>query len=352
VGPVKKAIMSMSSPQDLGDMTTPQDWLSRIASVQRDRSTPEQLEQLRRKRDSMQRAKVWAKKANRMGQSLSLSSTACYTGMLSATATPAPSAERAVVAMASLSSPVFLSPSPSLALGDRARSLVEEEAEEDALEEALVSAAQEQVAQGSLTSEQVTAQIAGGDAAQQAQQTSLQAALAQLEKEPTDPKACEANFKLYEGISRLTEDARSATLELWEQSKDEFDAAPEAKAELQRMITRVDKQENLGIHDDPRYWFVHGMCQATARNQTVLNGVLSSIKTRLELLSSQTECPICYEDFGPDRPSTTLSCAHKACTECWGNWSQVCGGRMAVCPICRNEEFLERVLTAADAAGR
>ena len=84
------------------------------------------------------------------------------------------------------------------------------------------------------------------------------------------------------------------------------------------------------------------------RNQQILNGVLAGITTKLQLLGSQTECPICLEHFSEeDRPPTTLSCAHKACQECWGHWVAVNSRRTAVCPLCRHEEFLDGVLRAA-----
>jgi len=93
------------------------------------------------------------------------------------------------------------------------------------------------------------------------------------------------------------------------------------------------------------------MCRASVRNQRAIDAILGGITTKLELLSSATECPICFEPFGPDRPASTLSCAHKCCTECWAHWSSLAGAgvRAAACPLCRHEEFLDRVLTAASA---
>lgn len=242
--------------------------------------------------------------------------------------------------MAELSCPMFMSPTSAAA----PRSLEEEEVAEAELERSLTLTAQRQVAEGTLTAEIVSLQI-GGDrnAAATAQDASLSAALAQLKHEPSDEESCAAKFGLYEGFAKTTEDARIATLELWAQSQSEFDVAPATKAAIANEIKRIDKHENLGIVDDPHCWFVHSMCKKASTNQKVLSGVLNGITTKLDLLSSQTECPICFEDFGPGRMATTLGCAHKACTECWSHWSAMCG-RSIVCPLCRNEEFVERVL--------
>ena len=65
------------------------------------------------------------------------------------------------------------------------------------------------------------------------------------------------------------------------------------------------------------------------------------------------ECPICMEPFeGADGPRAphALGCAHCTCAECWQHWTAVNGGRMACCPLCRHEEFLEGVLRAAGQA--
>ena len=331
--------------------TTPESshaWLARVASAQRERSTPEQLEQLRARGEALRRTKVMAKKASRVRTSMTLSSAAWTAGVQDVSTMPVVSssslAARSVSAMAAFSSPAFMSP-VSAARG--MLSLEEEEAEEEALERTLALTAQQQVADGAIAAETVALQVGGDrEAAAIAHDASLSAALAQLEQEPSDEKACMAKFGLYEGFAKMTEDARTATLELWAQSEGEFVLAPAAKAAIAQEIKRVDRAENLGIIDDPRRWFVHGMCKAASRNQKVLDGVLNSITTKLELLSSQTECPVCFEEFGPERPAATLGCAHQTCEKCWSHWSAMCGGRHAVCPLCRRADFVNRVLSA------
>lgn len=282
-----------------------------------------------------------------MSRSLQLSSSAFSAGVLSAAATPARAdATPARSAMAMLSSPEFLS--PTRAVGRR-RSIEEQEAEEEQLEAALVSAAHQQAAEGALAVEDVASALSAPAEQQQAQQdASLAATLKQLETEPADAASCAAKFELYEGYAKLTEDARAATLELWVTAQQDFDAANAAttKQQIEREIAAIDRVANLGIDFDERRWFVHGMTKAACRNQRTLNTVLGGIQTKLELLASQSECPVCFDTFGNERPSTTLGCAHKVCTECWAHWSSMARGANPACPLCRHEEFLGAVLAA------
>ena len=251
--------------------------------------------------------------------------------------------------METLSSPAFLSPMQGRAM----QSLEEEEAAEAQLERELTNTASRAVAAGTIDATAMQVAIRSADGASDAQQeqiTSLGATLKQLENEPHDDAACAAKFELYEAFAKLTESARAATLDLWAQSQGEFDGATAVKSAIQREIARVDRPDHLAIQDQSRFWFVHDMCKGAARNQQILNGVLAGITTKLQLLGSQTECPICLEQFSEgSRPPTTLSCAHKACQECWGHWVAVNSRRTAVCPLCRHEEFLDGVLRAASA---
>jgi len=335
--------------------STPSEWLERVASVHRQRATPEQLEAMRARADAARHSSVTAKKARRMRTSLQLSSSAFTSGVgfASSDATP----ERSMAArsaMRSLASPDFLSPVRCAHALAQASSIEEDEADEAELEAQLTITAQ-QLTSGAgaiLDAQSVQGALADpSSAAALAEQTrQLELALNQLEVEPEDDQARAAKFELYEGFAKLTEDARAATLELWASAQANFDAAPTVKAQIARDIAQIDRTDNLGIDfDHLRVWFVHSMCRASARNQRAIDGILGGITTKLELLSSATECPICFEAFGPDRPASTLSCAHKCCTECWAHWSELAGAgaRAAACPLCRHEEFLDRVLTAA-----
>jgi len=60
---------------------------------------------------------------------------------------------------------------------------------------------------------------------------------------------------------------------------------------------------------------------------------------------------MCYERFTDAdgaKPATTLSCAHKVCTECWSEWRKMQGAH-AFCPLCRLDEFLHAMLPAGSA---
>lgn len=288
---------------------------------------------------------------------MSLSSSAFHESVQQVASTPHRSAElgmRGQSAMATLSSPDYMSSAPRM----RGRSIEEEEEEEDMLDMELTAEAHRRVADGTFTNQaalqpllaggEAALQMAGSEEGRALQQAQEHETLRQLEREPANEAECASKFSLYEGFAKLTEDARKATLELWEQTEANFDATPATKAQIANEIKRVDRQENMGIREDPRKWFVHGMCQTTAHNARLLNGVLSGITTKLELLSSQTECPVCFEAFGPERPSTTLGCAHKVCSECWEHWCAVNRHDSAFCPLCRHEEFLGRVFAAAE----
>ena len=89
-----------------------------------------------------------------------------------------------------------------------------------------------------------------------------------------------------------------------------------------------------------------------ARNAGPLDTtLLSTIRTKLGLLSAQHTCPMCYERFTDAdgaKPATTLSCAHKVCTECWNEWHKMQGAH-AFCPLCRLDEFLHAMLPAGSA---
>jgi len=325
-----------------------QQWMQRIASVQRDRATPEQLSAMRARAEASRHAALTSKKASRMSRSLALSSSVFSAGVQEAASLPASATpHRYRSAMAMLASPAFLSPSRHAAAP---RSIEMEEEEEAELEQELASEALQQAADGAIAMTdvhralQAPAEVQAVDQAQKLEET-----LAQLETEPSEAAACAAKFELYEGYVKLTEDARTATLELWETAKNDFDAAQAAttRVQIEREIEAIDRPDNLGIHEDPSRWFVHAMCRTVCRNQRTLNGVLSGIHTKLELLASQTECPVCFDAFGPEQPSVTLGCAHKCCASCWGHWSTMARGNVAPCPLCRNEEFLRAVLAAA-----
>ena len=83
---------------------------------------------------------------------------------------------------------------------------------------------------------------------------------------------------------------------------------------------------------------------------------MATIRTKLELMSGQEDCPICYETFCEAvpglpvemdehfLPAETLGCCHKVCKPCWKAWCEACGGGHAICPLCRHDEFVSAVV--------
>jgi len=189
---------------------------------------------------------------------------------------------------------------------------------------------------------------AGLAQAQAAEHSELQQVLRQLEVEPSSEAACAAKFELYEQFATTVSNSRGATLALWDEVKPEFEGAVTVQRAIERDLKAIDHERNLGIEDHARVWFVHSMTSQAARNAQLLDTALSSIRTKLGLLTAQHDCPVCFECFDDVAgcPSTTLGCAHKVCTECWGEWQKMQGAR-AFCPLCRHDDFLNAVLTPA-----
>jgi hypothetical protein len=223
--------------------------------------------------------------------------------------------------------------------------------------------------------------------------------LAQLEVEPDSDAERAAKFAVYEKYAETVADSRQAFMAFWAGAKDSFPGAdgggggPGAAArEIQREVDGIDSEQNMGLQDAFGFgegggrWFVHGMAQQAARNAALLERVLAQIKTKLELLDRQCECPVCLEplrgvggggaaatatittggkksdgegDAGGGGgsgegegglPFTTLSCCHKVCVECWAGWSRMQSQlqQPAFCPLCRHRQFLERIMTTAE----
>lgn len=189
--------------------------------------------------------------------------------------------------------------------------------------------------------------------------------LHQLHQEPSNDEERAAKFSLYEKFAETVSDARKATLEFWAEAQDEFEGG--AKAKVEQDIKRLDGHQNLGFDfaqfEAARRWFVHDMAQQAHKNADQVEGLLGGMRTKLELLTSQADCPICLEPFSgePEIDATTaassattvssctrlacstLSCCHKVCTPCWQNWQTLNPGN-AFCPLCREQDFLVRIM--------
>lgn len=323
-------------------------WLVRVSSIQRERMTPEQQSDFRRRAESSRKMALMAKRAERVHKSVQLSSSAWSAGMQSEELREGGHAAQSRSLSARVSMQAFSAPTFMQAAAERKATIEEEEEAEAVLEQEMNRLVQDQVENGTLDAGDANAAMSGG--AQDELAAKLQEALTQLVEEPTDSMACAAKFELYEEFAKLTELARDKMIDVWEAAKDDFAQAPATAARIEQDVKAIDHHDNLGIHDDPHKWFVHGMCKKACLNQAQITKVLASVATKLSLLAQFDECPICLEKFSDNCKSTVLSCAHKVCEDCWTHWSAVCSGRAPVCPVCRQTEFLEVILQATPTA--
>jgi hypothetical protein len=194
------------------------------------------------------------------------------------------------------------------------------------------------------------------------------ALLRQLEVEPGSDVERGAKFTIYEQYADTLSDTRKAALGFWEEAKAEF--AGSAKDAVEADVKAIDAHESMGLHfgDRRRRWFVYDMVTQAHRNSQGIERLVKGIRTKLELLTSQVECPICMDCFATEGAGgaagaeggdaaggitdvITLGCCHKVCTDCWRHWSGMQRGA-ACCPLCRKPEFLQGILNAPLAGAR
>lgn len=180
--------------------------------------------------------------------------------------------------------------------------------------------------------------------------------LQQLHTEPNNDDERATKFLLYEKYAETVSDARKATLDFWAEAVEEF--AGNAKAAVENDIRKLDGEQNMGFafNEGSQRWFVYDMVKAADRNSRTIERLLASMRTKLELLSSQAECPICLEAFSAEqaegnddaeaRPTAVLGCCHKVCQECWDHWQEI-NPHNAFCPLCRQQDFLVRIMPDA-----
>jgi len=203
----------------------------------------------------------------------------------------------------------------------------------------------------------VAANITPAEADAEIDADELTQLLQQLRREPDNDEERAAKFVLYEKYADTVSDARKATLEFWQEALLEFEGG--ARAKVEHDIKKLDGHQNLGFDfaQAAQRWFVYDMVQQAHRNADTIEQLLSGIRTKLELLGSQAECPICFEPFQEDdavtgagdtgRPAATLSCCHKVCKECWAHWQGI-NPHNAFCPLCRQQDFLVRIMSDAE----
>jgi hypothetical protein len=119
----------------------------------------------------------------------------------------------------------------------------------------------------------------------------------------------------------------------------------DASDDVRRRIKKLDCQENTGVFDESRNWFVFDMAKQTIDNCSKIRQLSESISSKVKFAAEnvQEDCPVCLEKFtaaGGLVSPKMLSCCHVVCDECWTNWTAVKEGR-PYCPLCKHEEFVE-----------
>ena len=155
-------------------------------------------------------------------------------------------------------------------------------------------------------------------AADAADVSEIQALLQQLRAEPDEDEERIAKFGLYETLLETVEAERKTTFEFYDGCKADFANAggDSVQATVERSLAGIDGGDNMAVDFREDRWFVYDMtCKADANN-TMLGRVLADIKTKLDLIAQQDDCPICLESM------------------------QAIKHGQGFCPVCRHEEFL------------
>lgn len=174
--------------------------------------------------------------------------------------------------------------------------------------------------------------------------------LRDLQSEPSDDADAARRFSLYEAHAETVATVRKSLMSFWASAAAEVPAGLPKQA-IEASLASIDKQENLELYIKPRHWFVYSMAKKAASNEQQLGAVLKAIMAKLEVLANEDDCPICLEPIDAESSESggcmALGCAHKLHADCWRHWSTSCAQqhKAAFCPLCRNDEFLEDVLS-------
>ena len=321
------------------------EWLGAVAAVQTAKMTPDAVERIRRRAESAQRTASLAARSRTLERtsSLSLASFAWSPSLSgyrssSAAATPARTSMQQQAALTTI------------------ESMDSEQAEQtlDSLEASLV------MQRASLAAEGLARQLSNGADGSEVPATAavtddIEGVLRELREEPADEEECAAKFGVFEGYLSTVEKVRGDTFKFWDDAKAEFGDG--ARATVEAGLKRLDCPESMGLSDDAfgggGVWFVQPMARQASKNNAALTSTLASLRTKLELLNRECDCPICLEPIDTQSattPATTLPCCHRVCQPCWEGWTQARGMHNVFCPLCRHAEFLEFVLAAAPPA--
>jgi len=335
--------MGMSAPVQKSVAECSQ-WLQKVNTVQHERLTPVQREQLQAKVELSRKTEESRRKVKAVKSHNARSAALMTEGLQQMAASSAPSQYLAVQSRwnaaqeASERRQLQQLEEVQNAVSRRSVAMVVDESGSD--EEGMLEAAQ-LVGAANVTS--LAAQGASGTSDEE-----FMNLLQQLQREPDNDEEMMAKFALYETYSQQVQKVRSTLFTLFEES---CPTLPEAVAkDMEKQLKRIDRDEAMGIPDDAREWFVYHMMKQAGRNNKSMAGILENFEKKLEFLakSEQEECPICLETFSEELPAETLGCCHRVCKDCWVHWSSVMHGH-PFCPLCRNDEFMQEVATRARA---
>merc|ERR1712093_271206 len=138
-------------------------------------------------------------------------------------------------------------------------------------------------------------------------QNEMEVLLEKLKVEPEDAEEVAAMFGLFEKYLETVEKMRVELFEFWKEAHVDFHET--GRADVERMLKKIDSQDNMGVEFVPHRWFVYDMCRKAGQNSALIGRNLGMIKARLELLSAQDDCPICLEPMSADGVEPhTLGC--------------------------------------------
>merc|ERR1711959_432207 len=182
---------------------------------------------------------------------------------------------------------------------------------------------------------------------EEAGQMEMSELLEQLKVEPAEEEEQQAKFVLFEKYLETVEKMRVETFDFWDEAKEEFHES--GRGDVERALRRIDGHDNMAVEFYEGRWFVYDMTKKAGSNCAMIGRNLCMIKTRIELLAEQDDCPVCLEPLGEcgEEPHV-FSCCHKVCGECWQHWSEMHRGG-AFCPMCRQEDFLGDIMRRASA---
>jgi len=175
--------------------------------------------------------------------------------------------------------------------------------------------------------------------------------LDELRKEPNNDVEREDKFKIYEQYLAVVSRSREECLKLHDVCKDDLKEHANVLRKMGKAIKSIDSEHNSSINWDSlgNRWFVYDMTKKSDRNNTFILNVFKGLKRDLEMIQNlDMDCPICLDNL-KTVPSgvRVLHCCHKLCGDCYSHWQAACRGGVLICPLCRQRDFQQAVVTRA-----